>query len=285
MPKTPVPLMLASGLLTLYDRLEKERFSYREGETITMNKQTIFFDLDDTLIHCNKYFHAVIDRFADWIVSWFEGFPVSKEQVKEIQYEIDVSAVAELGFAADHFPRSLVRTYEHFCAAHGCKPSENKREQLVELGKSVYLNPDIEPYPNMNETLGELSDQGHDLYLYTGGDEEIQYRKIQKMGLETFFGDRIFIRQHKTTETLESILNKGKFNRSRTWMIGNSIRTDVVPALETGINAIHIPAIMEWKYNIVDIPVKPQRSFLRLNSLIEVPPALQSPDRSGEKAN
>jgi putative hydrolase of the HAD superfamily len=108
-----------------------------------MNKQTILFDLDDTLIHCNKYFHAVIDEFADWIVSWFEGFPVSKEQVKEIQYEIDVSAVAELGFAAGHFPRSLVRTYEYFCAAHGCKPSENKREQLVELGKSVYLHPNL----------------------------------------------------------------------------------------------------------------------------------------------
>lgn len=88
----------------------------------------------------------------------------------------------------------------------------------------------------MKETLGSLSDQGHELFLYTGGEQNIQTSKVMRMGLDAFFGDRLFISAHKTTDVLESILTKQRFNRDKTWMIGNSIRTDVVPALETGIS-------------------------------------------------
>ena len=54
-------------------------------------------------------------------------------------------------------------------------------------------------------------------------------------------------------------------------MVGNSIRTDIVPAIEQSINAIYIPAEVEWKYNEVDIKVEPKRAFYRVRSLQEVP--------------
>lgn len=239
-----------------------------------MIKQTILFDLDDTLIHCNKYFDEVLDQFADLMTTWFGGYRLTADEVKRKQYEFDAVGVHKLGFAAKHFPQSLVETYEHYSAMTGRDTSNEERKQLTDLGKSVYEFPNIEPYPNMTETLGSLRDQGHELFLYTGGERKIQTGKVKRMGLDAYFGDRLFISSHKTTDVLESILTKQKFNRDKTWMIGNSIRTDVVPALETGINAIHIPAITEWQYNVVDIAVKPKRAFLQLKKLLDVPPAI-----------
>lgn len=239
-----------------------------------MNKQTILFDLDDTLIHCNKYFDEILDQFADLMTTWFGGYRLTADEVKRKQYEFDSAGVHVLGFAAGHFPQSLVETYEHYSATTGRHPSEEERKRLTSLGKSVYDFPNIEPYPNMTETLGSLRDQGHELFLYTGGDHGIQTSKVTRMGLDAYFGDRLFVSSHKTTTVLESILSKHNFNRDKTWMIGNSIRTDVVPALETGINAIHIPAITEWQYNVIDIEVKPRKAFLQLKKLLDVPPAI-----------
>jgi putative hydrolase of the HAD superfamily len=95
------------------------------------------------------------------------------------------------------------------------------------------------------------------------------------MRLKRFFDDRIFIRQHKTTATLENILKDNRFDRYQTWMIGNSIRTDFLPALRTGINAVYIPAVNEWAYNIVEIDAKPKGAFLTLNSLQDIRGAVQ----------
>lgn len=240
-----------------------------------MSKQTILFDLDDTLIHCNKYFDQVLDSFAGLMLRWFADYRLTAEEVKQKQYEIDSAGVHALGFAAGHFPHSLVETYEYFSAQTGRPTAEHERAQLTTLGKSVYEFPEIEPYPNVTETLDALSERGHHLFLYTGGDPDIQTAKVTRMGLDAYFGDRLFVSAHKTTDVLESILSRQRFDRNHTWMIGNSIRTDVVPALETGINAIHIPAITEWQFNIVDIHIKPRRAFLQLDRLLDVPPAIQ----------
>jgi putative hydrolase of the HAD superfamily len=237
-------------------------------------RQTILFDLDDTLIHCNKYFDTVLDQFADLMTTWFRTYDLKADDIKRKQYEIDSAGVSKLGFVAEHFPQSLVETYDYYSAVTGRETSAEERERLFKLGQSVYEFPNIEPYPHAWETLERLKEEGHELYLYTGGETAIQRKKVKQMGLDAFFGDRVFISSHKTTEVLESILSREKFDRVKTWMIGNSIRTDVVPALETGINAIHIPAISEWQYNVVDISVRPKRAFLRLKSLLEVPPAI-----------
>ncbi len=241
-------------------------------------KQTLLFDLDDTLIHCNKYFDFVLAQFFDLMTTWFAGYRITTEDVTKKQYEIDEIGVQKHGFVSDHFPQSLVDTYAYFSAMTGRQTSEEEQRRLYDIGMSVYAQT-IEPYPNMTETLERLTARGHHLFLYTGGETVIQERKVKQMGLDTFFEDRIFISPHKTTPVMESILEKQKFDRSRTWMIGNSIRTDIIPALETGINAIHIPAITEWKYNIVEITAEPKRLFLQLKSLLDVPPAIMLHDQ------
>ena len=236
-------------------------------------KQTILFDLDDTLIHCNKYFYLVIERFAVTMSEWFRSFGLRPETVREKQTEIDIAGVQILGFKSDHFPQSFVETYRYFSDRYGRAKSPVEEDALWKLGMSVY-ELEAEPYPHMSETLEHLSRAGHELHLYTGGEPAIQNRKIERFQLSRYFGDRIYIRRHKNNEALEGILSEGAFDREHTWMIGNSIRTDVVPALTAGIHAIHMKSESEWLYNIVSIDVKPRGAFYTLHRLLEVPPAI-----------
>jgi putative hydrolase of the HAD superfamily len=235
-----------------------------------MNPQLILFDMDDTLSHCNKYFDLVLEQFSDQLATWFASYKLTADAIKEKQYEIDSQGVALQGFTEDHFPQSLLETYEYFSRMTGRSEDEAEKASLLQLGRSVY-DRNVEPYPDMEETLTLLREAGHTLFLYTGGVEAVQKRKVETLKLDEFFGDRIFIRRHKNSDTLEAILTEYAFDRSRSWMIGNSLRTDIVPALERGIKAIYVPAITEWDYNIVELPFKPAGAYFTVPTLKDVP--------------
>ncbi|MFC5531944.1 HAD family hydrolase [Cohnella yongneupensis] len=236
-------------------------------------KQRILFDLDDTLVYCNKYFHFILDQFADEMTTWFASAGLSRETIMDKHTEIDIAGVQLLGFNSEHFPQSFIDTYRYFSDLTGRAPSVLEEEKLWKLGNSVY-ELQVEPYPMMEETLDKLSVSGHELHLYTGGDTLIQRRKIDSLNLERYFQDRIYVRMHKNTSALEQILSDGGFDRSQTWMIGNSVRTDVLPALHCGINAVYLKQDGEWKYNVVPIDATPSRAFLTLTELKQVPPAI-----------
>jgi putative hydrolase of the HAD superfamily len=239
-------------------------------------KQQLLFDLDDTLIYCNKYFFFVIDQFVDTMTVWFGGYDeVKAEDIRSRQMECDVALISVSGFKSEHFPQSFLDTYSHFSHLTGRKRSATEDAFLWKLGMGAYEH-ETEPYPNMERTLDTLAEAGHELHLYTGGEEPIQRRKIQSMGLQHYFGSNIYIRQLKDNEAMEGILASGGFDRDHTWMIGNSIRTDVVPALTAGIHAIHIRSQLEWHYNVVGIDVQPRGAFLTLDHLIEVPDAIHN---------
>lgn len=204
-----------------------------------MIKQTILFDLDDTLIHCNKFFDIVVDQFADQMEMWFHTYHIPVEEIKKKQTEIDLDRVLKSGFAPDHFPESFAETYDYFSELTGRIKDSDEIERLMELGRGVYGH-SIEPYPFMLETLDELEAEGHCLHLYTGGDPMIQMRKVTEGGLLRYFEDRIHVARHKTVDFLEALIVAQGFDRKTTWMIGNSLRTDVTPALKTGIHSIFI---------------------------------------------
>jgi putative hydrolase of the HAD superfamily len=235
-----------------------------------MREQAILFDLDDTLVHCNKYFDTVLDQFADWMQTWFSDFGLMPEEIKRKQLEIDLAGVMIHGFMADRFPKSLVETYEFFSSSLGRIGKTKEKDLLLQLGHSVH-DYKAEPYPHMNETLERLAGAGHRLFLYTGGDVSIQMKKIRDTGLDAYFQDRIFVTVHKTKEFMESLLSDHLFDRSHTWMVGNSVSTDVLPALHAGIHSIHIPAKKEWQFNTGEINIEPKGAFYQLPSLREVP--------------
>lgn len=233
-------------------------------------KQQIIFDLDDTLVYCNKYFELILTQFADMLTDWLASDRITTKDIRSKQIEIDVAGVQKIGFASHHFPESLIDTYRYFCNELYRNTEVSEEDLLMELGMSVYEQ-EIEPYPGMVDTLSLLQQQGHELFLYTGGETVIQQRKIEQMRLADYFQDRIFIRQHKNVEALEEILTSRYFSREQTWMIGNSLRTDIAPALSAGINSIYIKHPDEWTFNIIELNQEPNHSMYTVASLVEVP--------------
>ncbi|WP_223066228.1 HAD family hydrolase [Paenibacillus caui] len=233
-------------------------------------RQHVIFDLDDTLIYCNKYFEMVLDQFTELLQDMFGPERIKPSEIRAKQIEIDVAGVHQIGFASHHFPQSLVETYRYFARLLDHPASKIEEARLVKLGLSVYDHT-VEPYPGMVETLEILKKQGHELYLYTGGETRIQQRKIDQMRLSEYFDDRIYIRQHKNVQALEEIIGMHQFNRSLTWMIGNSLRTDIEPALTAGINSIYIKRPDEWAYNLIELQQKTNMIMYTTTSLEEVP--------------
>jgi putative hydrolase of the HAD superfamily len=254
------------------DTLKNPKFNHLRENTM-QKKQNILFNLDDTLAHCNKYFNLVINQFVDQMSEWFTS--LTKEDIKQKQLKIDLASIDKYGLTSNRFPKSFVDTYIHFCQKTGRIQDDKELNLLRKIGQSVF-EMEVEPYPYMNETLQQLKKEGHELYLHTGGDETNQWRKITQLELGVYFENRIFISTHKDTEALEEILNKMKFDRSRTWMVGNSLRTDILPGIESGINVVYIPAEVEWQYNKVDINNKPKGAFFTLKSLNQVPEAIHN---------
>lgn len=239
---------------------------------MTDRKQTVFFDLDDTLIHCNKYFIGVLDRFVRQIKAWFPE--VSNKEIRDLQLEFDLAGIKKQGLVKERFPHSLAEVYDHFAKRSGREWLSLEREQLIELGFQVYEQ-EYEPYPDMAETLQRLRDDGHKLKLFTGGDPVIQMAKVDQLNLKRFFGEQIYVAKHKNTEAFEGVLRRTGSIPEYTWMVGNSARTDMIPALEAGAHAIFIPNDTEWVYNQVDINVPPSGAFIQLEELKEVPEAIR----------
>lgn len=239
-----------------------------------MRKQTLLFDLDDTLIHCNKYFVHVIKQFAEQMRIWFSAHALSKSQFIAKQLELDIIGVRKYGFVPFRFPESLVETYDHFCSQTGRRKKEEERHHLLELGYTVYDFPN-EPYPHMNETLEELASEGHQLCLYTGGDPEMQRAKVSRLELDAYFGERIYVTRHKTVTAMRDLVSELALKHKETWMIGNSVTTDIIPALTAGIHAIFIPAETEWTFNKGEVNVSPQGEYVKLEALHEVPGAIR----------
>jgi len=247
-------------------------------------KQSILFDLDDTLIYCNRYFYQVVDQFTDAMSAWFDGHNIDPVSIRDKQTEIDLIGVHADGFKSDHFPQSFVDTYRYFSNLYNRSCSATEEDFLWKLGRSVYSH-QVEPYPNMEATLDQLADKGHELHLYTGGEVLIQQRKIEAMQLERYFGSRIYVRSRKNIDAMEDILTSVGFDRNNTWMIGNSIRTDIVPALHAGIHAIHMESESEWAYNVIGVNIAPKGAFIKLQQLADVPPAIHDYVRGSNDGN
>lgn len=233
-----------------------------------MNQQTLILDLDDTLIHCNKYFTQAKNEFVRKMKEWM--ITPSEKEIMQKQLEIDLKSVEIHGLLSEKFPESLIATYFYFCQKYGKGIKASEIEHVRKIGRSVFET-EVEPFPCMYDVLNQLQEDGHQLYLFTGGDVKNQTRKIRQLGLEHYFEDRVFISQHKNSKALQKVINKIPANKSSIWMIGNSLKTDIKPAIELGINAIHIPSEMEWSYNIVDIDMEQKGTFAELTSLLDLP--------------
>ncbi|MFH0900744.1 MAG: HAD family hydrolase [Pseudomonadota bacterium] len=207
---------------------------------------TIVFDLDDTLLATAPLYDAVLDRFSS-LVAQYLG--CDQTLVRELQEEIDIKAVEEVGFSKDRFPWSLAETYRVLAARLGVVASATVADELCRLGLSTLETvPDM--IPGARSLLEELR-PSFELLLYTLGAPEIQRRKIEHHALDRLF-DEIHVVGDKTVDELRRVL--GGRQPQRVMVVGDSLRGEIGPAVKTGCRAVLVRRHQPWRYLLAEVP-------------------------------
>jgi putative hydrolase of the HAD superfamily len=199
--------------------------------------QFLLIDGDDTLWENNVYFEQAIEAFIDFLAH----SSMTRDQVRTALDEVERINVVVHGYGSASFTRNLREAYERL-AEHELRPQEV--DHVVQLGQRIASQP-LQLLPEVAETVRYLASR-HDLMLVTKGHPEEQRLKIERSGLEPFFSATAVVHE-KAEETYRTIVEERRLDPARTWMIGNSPRSDINPALAAGLNAVFIPHEHTWR--------------------------------------
>jgi putative hydrolase of the HAD superfamily len=199
-------------------------------------RQNLLIDADDTLWENNIYFERAFDEF----VSFLDHSLLTPEQIRSALDEIELANIKIHGYGAQNFARNLCQCYERL-VERDIQPGDAGR--IMELANNIMSEP-IELIEGVQETLEYLSVR-HDLTLFTKGHPEEQKLKVDRSGLGIYFGHSAIVRE-KDAPTYEALLVERQLNPSYTWMVGNSPKSDINPALEAGLNAVFVPHDRTW---------------------------------------
>ncbi len=198
------------------------------------NNWNLLIDADDTLWENNVYFERVIAE----VQATLEAFDVDPHAFRLQLNQRERQHIPVHGYGTLNFKRSLVAAVRDF------QPGDPGLLERVESMALAILNHPIEIIEGVPETLAYLSAR-HPLTLVTKGAPEEQSRKVEASGLLRYFG-AVEILGEKDESAYRALLARHGWSPDRTWMIGNSPRSDINPAISAGMNAVLIPHPHTW---------------------------------------
>ena len=198
--------------------------------------QTLLIDADDTLWENNIYFERAITSF----ISYLDHRVHTAEEVREHLNRVEHATIRSHGYGLHSFRRSLVTCFEQLT---GHPITEEKHQRIVSFAQSI-ADQEIELLPGVAPTLADLATR-HRLIMVTKGDPVEQKDKLKRSGLAPHF-TAVEVLPEKHHEAYLSLSAHHGCEASCTWMIGNSPRSDINPALIAGLNAIFIPHDFTW---------------------------------------
>jgi putative hydrolase of the HAD superfamily len=221
---------------------------------------TIGFDADDTLWHHERFFQLTTARFIELLRPYAEP-----GHLGEHLHAAEKRNVLHYGFGVKGFMLSMIETA--IDVTDGRVPGTVIADILA-AGREMLAHP-VEPFPGVEATLEALA-PSHTLILVTRGDLFDQERKLAASGLAGYF-DAVEIVSDKTAPVYERIFSRHGEGAAQAMMIGNSMRADVIPALEAGAWGVHVPSEHVWVLDLHDDPDDAAR-FRRFHKLSDILP-------------
>lgn len=204
----------------------------------------LIFDADDTLWENNVYYEEIRSRFLELT----DQLGVARENVEFQIDETEQKNIRLYGYGSENFIRSLKEVYAHFApGGHHLQ----KNLDLVESYAKVLYDFHIELLPHVEETLQSLHLR-HRFFLLTKGNVHEQTSKVRKSRLDPLF-EKVVVVQEKDVTTYEELVQRFSLDKSVTWMIGNSPRSDINPALAAGLGAVFIPHDLTWHFEKIPL--------------------------------
>src|SRR5215510_770313 len=215
--------------------------------------QALLIDADDTLWENNIYFEQAIADFMRFL----NHQEMSHQEVRLVINEVERETIMERGYGFHSFAHSLVKTFERL-STQTITPALH--ETIWNFAHRISQYP-IQLIDGVPETLNYLSARKHHLILMTKGDFTEQSGKVERSGLKDYFA-AVEIVAEKNAVTYKSIVAKYALAPEVTWMIGNSPRSDINPALSAGINAVFVPHNQTWILEHDNLDPVPESSRL-----------------------
>ena len=214
--------------------------------------QTLLIDADDTLWENNIYFERAIAGF----ISWLDHKEYTREQVREKLNQVERENVQLHGYGLISFRRALVTCYERLTTEPA---TEEKHAKILSFAQTI-ADHEIDLLEGVAETLPDLALR-HRLILVTKGNEAEQADKLARSGLAQHFSG-VEVPREKDPEAYRAVCAKYSLAAGRTWMIGNSPRSDINPALACGLHAVYIHHPHTWVLEHEGLDAAPAGQYL-----------------------
>lgn len=224
-------------------------------------RQTLLIDADDTLWENNIYFERAIASF----ISYLDHRVHTREEVREHLNTCERATIAEHGYGLRSFRRSLIDCFEQLSDS---PVTPEKHARIVSFAEAIATH-EIELLTGVEDTLRELV-KHHRLILVTKGNPDEQYDKVERSGLRDLF-EAVEVPHEKTPTMYRELVTRHSCDFAKTWMIGNSPRSDINPALAAGLGAVFIPHDFTWvlEHEVVEAPADASR-LLELSGFPEL---------------
>jgi putative hydrolase of the HAD superfamily len=201
-----------------------------------MNRQFLIIDADDTLWENNIYFEQAFDEFVEFL----DHSSLTAPQVRAVLDEIESVNAKIHGYGSMNFGRNLCETYRHLVER---EVREQDVRRVMGFAERILECP-MQVIEGVEETLAYLASK-HELTLFTKGHPDEQRMKIDRSGLRSFFTHAAIVKEKDAGAYLGLVAERSMVPE-HTWMIGNSPKSDVNPALEAGLNAVFVPHAHTW---------------------------------------
>jgi putative hydrolase of the HAD superfamily len=223
----------------------------------TAAPQTLLIDADDTLWENNIYFERAIAAF----IAYLDHHQHAPAEVRSVLNQCEHATSAAHGYGMASFERSLIDCFTQLAQA---PPTDEQRRRIAGFAQSI-VEQAIELLPGVAETLPLLA-QRHRLILVTKGNACEQQQKLDRSGIHMHF-TAVEIPPEKHSDAYREILYRHGLAPATTWMIGNSPRSDINPALAAGLHAVYVHHPNTWvlEHEYLSEPTPPQQ-LLRLDS-------------------
>lgn len=209
----------------------------------------VLVDFDDTLVDTGPRFHRARDLLFRRLAR--EGFDAA--EIHRVHHdEVDAEFLSRMGYGPFRLPGSFRETYLRLCAQRGRRPDSGVADACAALGEGVVGPPPV--LPGAMEALRRLAAELPTALYTQASDPDYQLHCVRASGvLEILSADRVHITERKTPEAF--VATMGRFAAREpdlVCMVGNSIRSDVNPALASGARAIHVERDMAWVHDMVE---------------------------------
>lgn len=223
-----------------------------------MNPKTIALDADDTLWHNEPYFDEAQERFCEL----FSGF-ASKQELLTLILNHQVKNLPLYGFGIKAFTLSMI---ESALDLTNHQLNGQVVDKIIQIGKDLLQKP-VELLPNVEDVLQQLKGK-YKLVVATKGDLKDQHRKLHDSGIGHYF-HHIEVMSDKKELDYQKMLGRLDCQAEDFIMIGNSLKSDVLPVLNIGGTGIHVPYHTTWEYEKIDFEIV-HANFKSINSITEI---------------